>query len=713
MPTLKTKKIKHSSSNKVFQPKKQVNAFGDKDKSTLQKELDNSKFEISQLHAQLNNAFKSIDQLIKRVAELESSKFYKLRKFLSFYFKRLGKNFKTGDKKNFFSILYNYAFKKGLKVLREISAKILKHTYLLVETKKVVIVEVFSEMLATTADYSQHLLRKQINASKRKFIQSEIKRFKIKPLLSIIIPVYDPPIDFFEKAIDSITKQIYSNWEICFADDYSTDAEVKEVLERYTKKYSNIKVIYRTENGHISRSSNSALELASGEYSVLMDQDDELRVDALYEIVKAININPSVDLIYSDEDKIDENGLHSEAHFKPDWSPDSLLSRNYLGHVCVFKTENLRKIGGWRIGFEGSQDYDLALRYTENFNNIVHISEVLYHWRIHRQSAAAGETAKPYAYRAAQKAIFEALTRRGWEPNIDFLEGFRGYKIRLTLKNPNSLVSIIIPTKNKQEYLKKCIDSIVKKSSYRNFEIILIDNNSTEKKFFELVNQYKKQSFFKFKYIKDEEPFNFARLMNVGRKNAEGEYLILLNNDTEIISKDWIEGMMEHAQRPEIGAVGCKLLYEDDTIQHAGVVIGFGGVAGHAFIREDRDGPGYFNYINLLNNYSAVTAACIMVKTEIYDKVGGFNEEFVVEYNDVDFCLKVVEAGYRNLYVPHVEIYHYESISRGHPHATSESYKRHVKEVNKFKKKWMKYIDHDPCYNTNLTLGAENFSIKI
>lgn len=679
----------------------------------LNEELKAAHHVIDTQNLQLSHAFRSIDQLIKRVAELESSKIYKLRRFVGFYLKRLRNNVKKGDKKNIFAVMFNYVFKRGLRVLRFVFAKILKHTYLLVEPKKVMIVEVFSEMLATTSDYTQYLYRKQINKSKRKFILNQIKGFKEKPLLSIVIPVYDPPIDFFTLALDSIVNQLYSNWEVCLADDCSKDEEVKELIEQYCSKYPNMKVVYRSENGHISKASNSALELATGKYTVLMDQDDVLREDALYEMVKWINLKPDADLIYSDEDKIDEHGLHSEPHFKPDWSPDSLLSRNYLGHVCLFNTEQLRAIGGWRVGFEGSQDYDLVLRYTEKYSKIYHIPEVLYHWRIHRESAASSETAKPYAYRAAQEALQEALSRRGWNGHIDFLEGFRGYKVRMDIKNPNALVSIIIPSKNKQDYLKKCIDSIVKKSSYRNFEIILIDNNSDDKKFFQLVNQYKKQTQFKFNYVRDEGAFNFARLMNVGRSHAKGEYIMLLNNDTEVITEDWLEGFIEHVQRPEIGVAGCKLLFEDDTIQHAGVVVGLGGVAAHAFAREDRDGPGYFNYINLLNNYSALTAACIMVRTSVYDEVKGFSEEFVVEYNDVDFCLKVLEAGYRNLYIPHVELYHYESISRGHPHATSESYKRHVKEVNKFRKKWMKYVDHDPCYNTNLTLGAENFAIKI
>ena len=684
-----------------------------KSKDQLVDEVVKSKNDIKHLHEQLNNAFRSIDQLIKRVAELESSKYYRFKKYISLYLKRLRGNVKKGNKKNIFSILFNYVFKRGSRILRIIFAKVFKHIYLLVEVKKVMIIEVFTDILSNQADYNQFLTRRILTKEKKKQILKTQKSFSHKPLVSIVIPVYNPPIDFFKKALDSVINQYYSNWELCLADDCSTDEEVKDTIEEYKKKYSNIKVVYRQENGHISRASNSALELATGEYTLLMDQDDVLRENAIFEIVKLINSKPDADLIYTDEDKIDENDMHSVPHFKPDWSPDSLLSRNYLGHVCVFKTKQLKEIGGWRVGFEGSQDYDLVLRYTEQYKNIYHIPEVLYHWRIHQQSAASDESAKPYAYRAAQQALVEAMERRGYNARFDFLDGFRGYQVRMDLKKTNELVSIIIPTKNKQDYLTKCIESIADLSTYKNYEIILIDNNSDEKGFFKAVDKWKKQTKFKFKVISDEKPFNFARLMNVGRANAEGNYLILLNNDTEVITPDWIEGMMEHAQRPEVGVVGCKLLYEDDTIQHAGVIVGIAGVASHAFIGDDRDGPGYFNYINLLNNYSSLTAACIMMRTEVFDKAKGFSEEFVVEYNDVDFCLKVLEVGYRNLYVPHVELYHYESISRGHPHATPESYKRHVKEVNKFRKKWMKYIDHDPCYNPNLSLGTEHFNIKI
>lgn len=683
-----------------------------KSRDELVNEVVKSKRDMQHLHEQLGNAFKTIDQLIKRIADLESGKFYKLKKFITLYLKRLRGNVKKGNSKNIFSIFFNYIFKRGGRVLRIITAKILKHIYLLVEVKKVMIVEVFTDVLSNQADYNQYLLKKLITKDKRKILTNLQKNFPNKPLISIVIPVYNPPIDFFKKALDSVIKQIYTNWEICIADDCSTDEEVKEVIEEYRKKYDNIKVVYRTENGHISKASNSAIELAEGEYTLLLDQDDELKENALFEIVKLINQKPNADLIYSDEDKIDENNIHSAPHFKPDWSPDSLLSRNYICHVSVFKTSQLKEIGGFRVGFEGSQDHDLLLRYTEKYSNIYHIPEILYHWRIHEYSVASTEGAKPYAYRAAQIAISEALERRGYKANIGFLDGFVGYTVRLEIKKQNDLVSIIIPTKDKQKYLEQCIDSIVNLSEYRNFEIILIDNNSSEKGFFKLIDKYKNQKNFKFIYVRDEKAFNFSRLMNLGREHANGEYILLLNNDTQVISPDWMNAMIEHAQRPEIGVVGCKLLFDDDTVQHAGVVIGLGGVASHAFLGDYVDEPGYFHYKKLLNNYSALTAACILMRTSVYDEVNGFNEEFVVEYNDVDFCLKVIEKGYRNLYVPHVSLYHYESISRGHPHATSEGYKRHVKEVNLFRKKWMKYVEHDPCYNPNLTRDGVHFTLK-
>ena len=684
----------------------------DDDKSDWKTRFKRASREIDELNKQLATALRSMDKLIKQLAELENSKLVKFRKYLYLYLSRLRSNVSKGKKRSFGSIMYNYVFKRGGRLFRLFLTKIFRSLYLVFEVRKVMIIEVVGNYLATTEQYSQYLLRKRLNKEIVKKYKRTIGGFANKPVFSIIMPVYNPRVDLFTKTLDSIISQIYEYWELCVADDKSTDPEIRETLERYCKIDKRIKVVYRTENGHISRASNSALELATGEYAVLMDHDDILRDDALYEMARVINVKGSVDMIYSDEDKIDEWGLHSDPHFKPDWCPDNLLSRNYLGHVCAFKTGQMRDVGGWRVGFEGSQDYDLVLRYTEIYDNVIHIPEVLYHWRIHSESAALSEAVKPYAYRAAQMALAEAMRRRGMEATVDFLDSFRGYSIRFALQNKNAKVSIIIPSRNKADLLKKCLRSIDKKSTYRNFEVILIDNNSNEKDFFALVKQYSRQNSFTFKCVQDKEDFNFSRLINLGRKNATGEFLLLLNNDIEVISPDWLEALMEQVQRNEIGVAGAKLLYDNDTIQHAGVIIGLGGAAGHVLVGEDREGPGYFNYVNMLNTYSAVTGACFMVRTSVFDQVGGFDEIFGTEYNDVDFCLKVMDAGYRNLYVPHCELYHYESMSRGHPHSTSESYKKHVKEVNLFRKKWKKYVDKDPCYNPNLSLGVHNFGLK-
>ena len=678
----------------------------------LEAELGQAKYEIQMLNNQLESAFKSIDKLVRQVTEFERSRLIKFRKYYYHYLNKLKSNFTKGDQKNFFSVLVHYVFGRGLHLLRFIISKVFKSLYLLFEIKNVVIIEIGEGFIATSPDYSQYLYKKKITQSRIKDIRRQIDRFEKKPLFSVIIPVYNPPVEFLQQALDSVINQIYTNWELCIADDCSDDPEVKELLDTYSQKHPGIHVMYRSENGHISKATNTALEFATGEYAVFMDQDDLIREDTLFLMASVINRFDNVDMIYSDEDKIDEWNIHKEPHFKPDWSPDNLLSRNYLGHICAYKIDQVRKLNGLRVGYEGSQDYDLALRYTERFKDIHHIPEVLYHWRIHSESAAAGEYAKPYAYRSAQKALAEAFARRGWMASIDFLEGFRGYSVRLKINDSTKLVSIIIPSKNKSDYLDRCLFSIDHHSTYRNFEIILIDNNSDEKDFFRVVKKWQDKKFLNLKCIKDDEEFNFSRLINNGRKNAKGEYLIFLNNDTEIISPDWIEGFLEHAQRPETGVVGCKLLYPDETIQHAGVIIGLGGAAGHVLVGEDRNGPGYFNYVNLLNNYSALTAACFLVRAKIFDEVGGFDEKYKIEYNDVDFCLKVREAGYNNIYVPNVEIFHYESITRGHPHSTQESYRLHVKEVNQFRKRWNRYIENDPCYNPNLSLGVHNFGLK-
>ncbi|MFZ6053174.1 glycosyltransferase [Halocola ammonii] len=669
--------------------------------------------EKKNLLKQLHHSMQSVLKLQQRVNQLESTVVFKFARELKIMLNRLRSNKNMGKRKNFFRKIAVAFSKKSFQVMRRFLAKIFKHIYLALEEARVVIVEAGKSSLTYSEDpYMNWLLRQK--PSEDDILKQRVKSGELEnsPFFSVVIPVYNPPIKFFKEAIDSVMQQSYENWELILSDDCSTDPKVKQTIEKYRKKDPRIRAVYRETNGHISAASNSGLELVEGDFTVLMDQDDLLSLDALYHVAMTIVEDPETDLVYTDEDKVDESGHHDAAHFKPDWSPENLLSRNYLGHLTVFRTSIMRAIGGWRLGFEGSQDYDLVLRFTEKTDKIKHVPKVLYHWRIHGESAASGEDAKPYAYMAAQKALTEALERRGTPGKIDFLDGFRGYSVRLDLLNPDKKVSIIIPTKDKADVLSVCLESVFEKSTYPNFEVVLVDNNSEEKATFELIEKWEKEEPNRFKCVRSEQPFNFSHLMNFGRSHASGDFLILLNNDTKVISADWIEGMVEQSQRDELGVVGAKLLYPNETVQHAGVVIGLGGAAGHVLVGEHREGPGYFNYVNLLNNYSALTAACFMVRTEIYDEMGGFDESFEVEYNDVDFCLRCLDAGYRNVYVPHVELYHFESISRGHPHLTKESMERHKREIKQLRQRWSKYIENDPHYNPNLSLGAHDFRLK-
>lgn len=541
----------------------------------------------------------------------------------------------------------------------------------------------------------------------------EQNSWKYRPKISVILPVFNSPPEFLRQAIDSVIRQVYDNWELCISDDCSDDPEIKSLLDSYAKADDRIKVMFRDSNGHISANSNSALSLAGGEFLAFLDHDDMLSPDALFQNVKVLNEQRDLDLIYSDEDKIDEWNKHLDPHFKPDWCPDNFLSRNYLGHLVLVRRTLVDQVGGFRVGFEGSQDYDLLLRITELTDRIYHIPLVLYHWRRHAASTSVNEEAKPYAFRVGVKALEEALLRRkivGSVNLIDKLPGF--YDIRYEIKE-KSKVSVIIPSKNKADLCEVVISSLFKITDYPDFEVILIDNNSDETSFFELVADWEKKEPGRFRCLKDNGVFNFSRLMNLGAKSAKGDYLLLLNNDTEIIDPLWMTSMVEQCQFSDIGAVGAKLLYKNGTVQHAGVIIGLGGIAGHTFVGFDKDAPGYFYFLKCISNYSAVTAACLMVKKKHYDEVSGFDEALAIEFNDVDFCLKLKEKGFRNVYLPHVIVHHYESISRGHPHKTRKSYKQHLHDVNLFKQRWQAYINHDPCYSPHLSMIFTDFRLRI
>lgn len=539
-----------------------------------------------------------------------------------------------------------------------------------------------------------------------------IELFRYKPVFSIIMPVYNTPEEFLREAIESVINQIYPYWEFCIADDASPSPHVKAVLEEYQTQDSRIKVIYRTQNGHISASSNSALELATGEFITLLDHDDTITPDALYEVALLLNRNPDLDMIYSDEDKISPNGNLINPYFKPEWCPESFLSRMYTCHLGTYRRSIIEEIGGFRIGYEGAQDYDLVLRFTEKTQKIAHLPKVLYHWRMHSGSTAGGSEAKPYAYEASEKAIQDALNRRGERGTVTGVPGFLGHHLIRYEITDYKKVSIIIPTRDLGDVLDRCLESIFKKTTYPNYEVVVIDNGSVQQETFQVFSKWSSQEPSRFKCYRLDIPFNFSTINNYGVSQATGDYLLFLNNDTEVITQDWVNAMVEQVQRPQIGAVGALLLFPDNTIQHAGVVMGLGGVAGHGYYAMSSDIPGYFGNVVGFNNVSAVTGACLMCRREVFEQVGGFDEQLTVAYNDVDLCLKMLDQGYRNLYLPHVTLYHHESKSRGYED-TPEKKERLKRESNIIEGRWQKYIDNDPCYSPHLTRICQNFSIQV
>jgi len=566
--------------------------------------------------------------------------------------------------------------------------------------------------------YKIWILKNEPKKEKLEEYKKESFSFKYRPKISIIIPVWNTDKKWLRKCMESVLNQVYDNWELCIADGGSTKPYVKGILKRYAKKDSRIKVKFLKENKGIAGNSNEALSLATGEFIGFLDHDDELAPFALYEVVKLLNEKPHLDFIYSDEDKIDEKGKRKDPFFKPDWSPDMFLSQNYLCHLSIIRKELVGKVGGFREGYDGSQDYDLFLRVTELIDEkkIAHIPKILYHWRSVLGSAAKMVSAKPYAFMAAKKALKDALSRREIEAEI--LDGLllSSYRVRYKIiEDPK--VSIIIPTKDKVSTLKTCIDSILKKTNYKNYEIFIIDNQSKEEKTLKYYHRIKNNS--KIKIVKYNKPFNFSEINNFAVSKVDTEYILFLNNDTEVISEEWLEAMLEHAQRKQVGAVGAKLLYPDNTIQHAGVILGITGtpgqkgVAGHSHKYVSDTEYGYFLRPHLTQDLSAVTAACMMMRKQVFKEVGGFNVNLAVAFNDVDLCLKIREKGYLIVYTPYAKLYHHESLSRGYED-TPEKQARFLKEIEYVRKKWGHVIDKgDPYYNPNLTLEKEDFSIKI
>jgi GT2 family glycosyltransferase len=533
--------------------------------------------------------------------------------------------------------------------------------------------------------------------------------FARQPLVSIVTPVYNTPEPYLRAMLDSLLAQAYGNWELCLADDASTKAHVRAVIEEYRRRDPRIKAAWRPVNGHISAASNTALELATGELVALLDHDDVLTPDALYWVVREINAHPDAALIYSDEDKLDFDGERATPYFKCDWNYDLFLSHNLITHLGVYRTDIVRAIGGFREGFEGAQDYDLALRYIERIRpaQIRHIPRVLYHWRMLRGSTAVGAGEKDYAAGRARLAVEEHLRRIGADATVETVPGMAVQRVRYALPEPRPLASIVIPTRNGQKLVRQCVESIRRKTTYEPYEILLVDNGSDDPAAIRYFQELREAG--TVRLVADPQPFNFSALNNGAARQARGQCLLFMNNDVEVITPDWLTEMVSHAVRPEIGAVGAKLWYPDDTIQHAGLVL-VAGLAGHAHLGRKRGDHGYFSRASLTQALSAVTAACLCVRKSVFDEVGGFDETLAVAFNDVDLCLKIQAAGYRNLYTPFAELYHHESASRGYED-TPEKMARFQKEADILRARWMPVLMNDPYYNPNLTLSGDPFGI--
>ncbi|MBM0740845.1 glycosyltransferase [Phormidium sp. CLA17] len=555
-------------------------------------------------------------------------------------------------------------------------------------------------------NYQEWMARQKLTPTGLANASREMAQWQHRPTFSVILPVYNVEEVWLTKAIESVRNQIYPNWELCIADDASSAAHIQPLLLHYNKLDPRIKVVFRADNGNIVATSNAALELATGDYLALLDHDDELAIDALFENAKLINQHPDADFIYSDEDKLSVEGDRHDPFFKPDWSPDYFHSCMYTCHLGVYRTSLIRAIGGFRAGYDGSQDYDLVLRIVEHTQQIYHIPKILYHWRVIPASVTSSSDAKPWAYEAARRALEDMLIRSDYPGRVEAgpRQGF--YRIRREIQG-NPLISIVIPSAGKtliteadRCLLEACIHSIRDRSSYRNIEIVVVDGYDVPERIVQAISGNDLH------LVRCADSFNFAQRINLGVAHAQGEFILLLNDDVEVLTPDWLESMLEFAQQPEVGAVGAKLFYPNGSVQHMGVMV-LGGNPGHAFHQVAGDHPGYF-LSNLVNrNYLAVTAACLMMRRSLYNELGGMDEVFPLNYNDVDLCLKSHQAGYRQVVTPYAQLVHYESASR--------QAGLQPKEWETLNNKWQLYFEqlnhNDPYYNPNLSRDEVMFEL--
>ena len=550
------------------------------------------------------------------------------------------------------------------------------------------------------------------------------EKWENKPKISIVIPLYRTPERFLRELIDSVLQSSYDNFELCFADGTMEKERtaIAAVIEEYQKKdkeagngAGRIRYRHLDTNGGIAENTNAAIEMASGSYIGFLDHDDVITPDALYEMAAAIMAGQKngalPDLLYSDEDKTDAlQSRYMDPHFKPDFNLDLLRANNYITHFLVVSKALIEKTGGIRKEYEGAQDYDFVLRCAEEASQIVHIPKILYHWRVHELSTAGGGGSKDYALLAGKRALEAHLKRCGIRGEVEPMQYFGFYRVHYELKE-KPLVSIIIPNKDEAETLKKCIKAI-QKSNDTNYEVIIVENNSVKEETFAY---YKEIASDHIKVVVYPDSFNYSKINNFGVRHASGSYLVLLNNDVELINPDWLGEMLSVCERDDVGIAGAKLYYPDNTIQHAGIAVGIGGslrgIGANLFQGMKRTRSGYMHRASLMMDYSAVTAALMMVKRSVYEAAGGFEEELAVAFNDVDFCLKVRRMGYLVVYLPQVEAYHYESKSRG-AEDSPEKIERFGREIEFMRNRWEKFLRAgDPCYNRNFSRIRADYSL--
>lgn len=568
------------------------------------------------------------------------------------------------------------------------------------------------------------VLKKDISSNKEKYqtwiknnepTEEELEKqraetFAYQPKFSIVVPMYNTPTQYFEELVNCLVMQTYTNWELCLADGSPKN---DETIENILKKEDRIKYQFLNENKGIAGNTNAALKMATGDFILLLDHDDLLPLFCLYEVAKTINENPEAEFIYTDEDKIDEIANERyDPHFKPDFAIDTLRSNNYITHLSIFKKELMEKLGGFRSEYDGAQDYDIIIRAIEQTDKIVHIPKILYHWRVHQNSTAMMSDAKPYAYEAGLKVIQDHLVRQGLKAKVTHGGDMHGvYQIEYEVKG-NPSVSILIPNKDSIKLLKKCIQSILNLTTYSNYEIVIIENNSTKKETFDYYEELKKHDKIRILYYK-EKGFNYSKIINFGVKNCKSDFVMQLNSDTQLLTPRWLEKLIGFGQRNDVGAVGARLYYKDKSIQHAGIGIDICDLAANLFVGTSKRVHAYFGREATTRNVSAVTGACLFARRKIYEEVGYMNEEdFAVAFNDVDFCLKIRQAGYFIVYNPYIELIHYESKTRGYED-TPEKKARFEKESQNFKTRWKEVLQEgDPYGNINFAKDNAQYTVR-